>query len=188
MGQARAADGRASRLDPNFAVAAREAAIKLPPPPSWTAADAAGVWTVDELRAAFARATDTPPAINHVRERFLLPSADWLRRYKGWFARLEKPLRLKFVPESWDCDDYANCFVTFADVLLIRGRETRGMLAVGWGTVFNRHPFAGIKAGGAHAVVLVATGEGLFVIEPQDGTMIALEKYPNRDTFETVYF
>ncbi len=184
----RGGEERVVRLDPSFAAAAREAALKLPPPPVWTQSDAAGVWTVEELRSAFARVTDTPPAINHVRERFLLPNADWMRRYKTWFSRLERPLRLKFVAESWDCDDYANCFVTFADMLTMRGRETRGMLAVGWGTVFNRHEFAGIAAGGAHAVVVVATGEGLFVIEPQDGTMVALEKYPNRDTFETVYF
>ncbi len=179
---------RAARLDPDFAAAAREAAIRLPPPPVWSEADGAAVWNADELRAAFARVTDTPPSINHVRDRFLLPREDWVRRYKTWFARLERPLRLRFEAERWDCDDYANCFVTFADVLALRARESRGPLAVGWATVFNRHPFAGIEAGGAHAVVVVATAEGVFVIEPQDGTMISLEKYPNRDTFEMVYF
>lgn len=179
---------RAARLDPDFAAAAREAAIRLPPPPVWSEADGAAVWTADDLRAAFARVTDTPPTINHIRDRFLLPQADWIRRYKTWFARLERPLRLRFEAERWDCDDYANCFVTFADLLALRAREARGPLAVGWATVFNRHPFAGIEAGGAHAVVVVATAEGVFVIEPQDGTMIALEKYPNRDTFEMVYF
>jgi hypothetical protein len=92
-----------------------------------------------------------------------------------------------FEGEQWDCDNYANCFVTFADLLALRSGESRGTLGVGWATVYYRRPFAGIE-GGAHAVVIAATGEGLFVIEPQDGTMVPIEKFPNRDTIEAVYF
>ena len=159
------------------------ACARRPPPPAWSAADAPGLWTVEEIRAAFARATDTPPQINHVRSEFLRPSADWLREFKGWFAKLERPLRLRFEGEQWDCDN----FVTFADLLVLRAGEARGTLGVGWATVYYRRPFAGIK-GGAHAVAIAATSDGLFVIEPQDGTMVPLEKFPNRDTIEAVYF
>lgn len=178
---------RSGRLSPDVESLARGAFVRLPPPPAWSEADAAGLWTVEEIRAAFARATDTPPQINHVRSEFLRPSAGWLREFKGWFAKLERPLRLRFEGEQWDCDNYANCFVTFADLLVLRAGEGRGTLGVGWATVYYKHPFAGIK-GGAHAVAIAATSEGLLVIEPQDGTMVPLEKFPNRDTIEAVYF
>jgi hypothetical protein len=178
---------RSGRLTPDVESLAKGAFVRLPPPPAWDAEDAAGVWTAEEIRAAFARATDTPPQINHVRAEFLRPRAQWLREFKTWFAKLERPLKLRFEGEQWDCDNYANCFVTFADLLALRSGESRGTLGVGWATVYYRRPFAGIE-GGAHAVVIAATGEGLFVIEPQDGTMVPIEKFPNRDTIEAVYF
>lgn len=178
---------RSGRLSPDVESLAKGAFVRLPPPPAWKETDSAGIWTADEIRAAFARVTDTPPQINHVRPEFLRPRADWLREFKGWFAKLERPLRLRFEGEQWDCDNYANCFVTFADLLVLRSGEGRGTLGVGWATVYYRRPFAGIE-GGAHAVVIAAAGEGLFVIEPQDGTMVPLEKFPNRDTIEAVYF
>ena len=37
-----------------------------------------------------------------------------------------------------------------------------------------------------HAIVIADTNEGLFVIEPQTWTMIALAKYPNRNLLEEV--
>ena len=178
---------RSGRLTPDVASLAKGAFVRLPPPPAWEAQDAAGVWTAEEIRAAFARATDTPPQINHVRTEFLRPRVQWLREFKGWFAKLERPLKLRFEGEQWDCDNYANCFVTFADLLALRSGESRGTLGVGWATVYYRRPFAGIE-GGAHAVVIAAAAEGLFVIEPQDGTMVPIEKFPNRDTIEAVYF
>jgi ligand-binding sensor domain-containing protein len=36
--------------------------------------------------------------------------------------------------------------------------------------------------------VIVGTSKGLFVIEPQDGTIAALKDFPNRNTIESVYF
>lgn len=108
--------------------------------------------------------------------------------FKGWFRAVQKPLKLRFKDQVWDCDDYANCFVAFADLLGMKSGESRGALCVGWATVYYRRPFAGIRAGGAHAVVVVATAQGLFVLEPQDGTLVALRDFPNRDTIEEINF
>ena len=41
---------------------------------------------------------------------------------------------------------------------------------------------------GTDAIVIVGTSKGLFVIEPQDGTIAALKDFPNRNTIESVYF
>ena len=64
--------------------------------------------------------------------------------------------------------------VTFADLLALKSGETRGTFCIGWATVYYRRPFAGVR-GGAHAIVIVGTSKGLFVIEPQDGTIAALQ-------------
>jgi len=171
----------------DVAALVRRAMVTLPAPPAWAPAAPVTVWTVDEIKAEFAKVTSTPPQVNFVRTTFLRPDQAWLVRFKGWFRALEKPLKLRFEDQLWDCDNYANCFVAFADLLTLQSGETRGALCVGWATVYYQRPFAGIN-GGAHAVAVAGTSQGLYIIEPQDGTMVALRDYPNRDTIEAVYF
>ncbi len=178
----------AGRIVPDFAAIARDAMVALPPPPPWDTKQTASVWTIDDIKAEFARVTDTPPRVNYVRAKLLRPEHAQLVDFKGWFRKLEKPLKIRFVDQLWDCDNYANCFVAFADLLSLRAGETRGSVCIGWASVFYRFKFAGIRAGGAHAVVVVGTSQGLFIIEPQDGTMVALRDFPNRHTIEEVYF
>lgn len=178
----------AGRIKPDFAALAREAMITLPPPPAWDPARTATVWTIDDIKAEFAKITDTPPRVNFLRANLLRPDHAQLVDFKGWFRKLEKPLKIRYVDQLWDCDNYANCFVAFADLLALKSGETRGSLCIGWATAFYRSGFAGIRPGGAHAVVIVGTSKGLFIIEPQDGTMVALRDFPNRHTIEEVYF
>lgn len=183
--QAGAPEGR---IKPDLAALARETWVTLPPPPPWDATQTATVWTIDDVKAELAKVTDTPPRVNFLRAKLLRPEHGQLVDFKGWFRKLEKPLKIRFVDQLWDCDNYANCFVAFADLLALKAGETRGSMAIGWATVFYRFGFAGIRAGGVHAVVMVGTSQGLFVIEPQDGTMVALRDFPNRHTIEEVYF
>lgn len=178
----------ATRVVPDFAAIAREALVVLPAPPPWDTTRTASIWTIDDIKAELARVTDTPPRVNFLRSKLLRPDHAQLVEFKGWFRKLEKPLKIRFVDQLWDCDNYANCFVAFADLLSLRAGETRGSVCIGWASVFYRFKFAGIRAGGAHAVVIVGTSQGLFVIEPQDGTMVALRDFPNRHTIEEVYF
>jgi hypothetical protein len=176
------------RIVPDLAALAREASIILPPPPVWDAKSTATLWTIDDLTAEFGKITDTPPRINFIRTNLLRPDHTQLVDFKNWFRKLEKPLKMHFVEQLWDCDNYANCFVAFADLLALRAGETRGSICIGWASVFYRFKFAGIRAGGAHAVVILGTSQGLFIVEPQDGTMVALRDFPNRHTIEEVYF
>lgn len=184
----RAQGGKVGRIQPDTAALAREALLTLPPPPPWDPKQTATVWTVEDVNAEFAKVTDTPPRVNFLRAKLLRPEHTELVNFKGWFRSLEKPLKIRFVDQLWDCDNYAECFVAFADLLALKAGETRGSVCVGWATVFYRFGFAGIKAGGAHAVVIVGTSKGLFIIEPQDGTMVALRDFPNRHTIEEVFF
>lgn len=176
------------KITPDFTALAKQALLTLPPPPPWDATRDAKIWAIDDVKAEFAKITDTPPRVNFLRSKLLLPEHSWLLDFRGWFRSLQKPLKVRFEGELWDCDDYANCFVAFADLLALKAGDTRGSFCIGWATVYYRNPFAGIRAGGAHAVVIVGTSKGLYVLEPQDGTMIALKDFPNRHTIEDVYF
>ena len=169
------------------AALAKQAFVTLPPPPAWDQAVAATLWSIEDIQAEFAKVTSTPPQVNFVRTKFLLPDHTWMTRFKTWFGKLEKPLKISFENQLFDCDNYANCFVAFADLLALRAGETRAAFCVGWAAVYYQRPFAGIRSG-AHAVVIVGTQRGLFVVEPQDGSIVALRDFPNRHTIEAVYF
>ncbi len=177
---------RQGRLVPDLEQVARAGNIDLPLPPP-AAGGNGTVWTLEEIRAEFARTTHAPPTVNGLRETFLRADHQWLTRFTAWFRSLEKPLRIQFANQLWDCDNFANAYVSFADLVTLESSGSRPPFCVGRASVFYRVPFAGVRSG-AHAVVIVGTTEGLFVIEPQDGTMIALKKFPNRHTIEAVYF
>ncbi len=173
---------------PDFAALARLAITELPAPPVWDTKQSATVWTIDDVQAELAKVTHKPPRVNSQRTTLLRPDHGWLTDFSGWFRQVQKPLKIRFVDELWDCDNYSNCFVAFADLISLKSGETRGSLCVGWATVYYERAFAGIRAGTGHAVVIVGTSKGLFIVEPQDGTMVALAKFPNRDTIEEVFF
>lgn len=178
----------AGRIQPDFAALAKEAAVALPPPPAWAPPEQALTWSVAELHAELARFTDTPPRVNMLRTQLMRPDHRWLVDFKGWFRDVQKPLKIRFQNQAWDCDDYANCFVAFAGLLGLKAGDTRGSLCVGWASVYYRKAFAGIRAGTAHAVVVIGSSKGLYVLDPQDGTMVALKDFPNRHTIEEINF
>lgn len=179
---ARSGPGRAQAI-----AIAQHALISLPPPPAWDQSTPAKIWSIDDIRAEFAKITTTPPQVNFTRTQFLQPDHGWMMQFKTWFLRLEKPLKMRFENQLWDCDNYSNCFVAFADLLALRAGETRAAFCVGWASVYYQRPFGGIRRG-PHAVVIVGTDRGLFIIEPQTGDSVALRDFPNRDTIEAVHF
>jgi len=185
--RARAQTVAQGKLVPDLEAVARSALLVLPPPPSWSANTGAGTWTIDDIKAELARHTDRPPRVNFVRTAMLRPDHAWLVNFKGWFRAIQKPLKMHFEHQLFDCDNYANAFVAFADLLALKAGEARGSACIGWASVYYRRPFAGIRAG-AHAVVVVGTSQGLHILEPQDGTMVSLAEFPNRHTIEEINF
>lgn len=176
------------RVTPDFAAIAREAIVTLPAPPPWPASPTEPTWSVDELQAEFGRLTDTPPRLNMLRTRVLRPTHRWVVDFVRWFRSVQKPLKIRFVDTSWDCDDYANCFVAFADLLVLKAGGSHAGMCVGRASVYYQKSFAGIRAGTAHALVLLGTSDGIYLVEPQDGTIVALRDFPNRDTIEEISF
>ncbi|MBS0663489.1 MAG: hypothetical protein JSR48_09500, partial [Verrucomicrobia bacterium] len=172
---------------PDVATLARQEPARLPPPPAWRVGTAAGLWRIEDVMAQFRAASSRPPPINHVRSAFVRPDLAWLRAYIAWFGHLRDPLQLRFSDEQFDCDKYSRCFAAFADLLAMQAGETRAPIAVGWAIVYNAYPFAGISAGISHSVVVVGTTDGVYVVEPQNGEMVPLAEYPNRDSLLAVY-
>ena len=181
------AAGTVARIVPDLAALSRLANVTLPPSPGYARDVAGGLWSVEEIAAEFGKFTDRPPAINFNRPAFVRPDHRWLVAFNTWFMRVQKALKLAYRDEVWDCDDFARCFVTCANLVALGGGETRGSICVGWATVANLRAFGGQAAsGGGHAIVIVGSADGLFVIEPQSGKMAPLREYPNRDNFEEV--
>lgn len=167
---------------------AQAALVTLPAPPAWKAAEKNAAWTAEDIKAEFGRITSSPPRINLTRAKLIRPDHAWLVAFNGWFRGLQKPLKIRFEDQAFDCDDFANTFVAFADLLALRSGQSDGSVCVGWASVNYRVAFAGIRRGTAHAVAIVGTSQGLFIVEPQDGTMVSLREFPNRDSIEDVYF
>ncbi len=176
---------RVNLVVPDLEALARLPMINLPPPPAWPSTQSGTSWTIDDIKAEFEKVTDRPLVINYVRTSFVRPDHKWLVAYTRWFNQLNKALKLVFKEQVWDCDNYSRSFVAFADMLALRAGEARGSICVSWATVANREAFGEIYGSetGSHALVVVGTTQGLFVIEPQNGKMAALGDYPNRDAF-----
>lgn len=168
-------------LKPDPGALASSSLVHLPPPPAWVQQSTLPPWSIDEIAGEIKRVTGRTPLISYTRSDFVRPDHRWLLDFEQWFRGLAKNLKIGYVDETWDCDNYARCFVAFADVAALKGGESRGSICVGWATVSNRRAFGGIPAGGAHAIVIVGTSAGLFAIEPQTGVMVPLTQYPNRD-------
>jgi len=175
------------RIDPDVSALAGQPMTVLPPPPAWIALPPGPAWTIAQVAADFRAVTAKPPPIIYVRPTFVRPDYRWLLAYVKWFRSLHKPLHLEYQDDVFDCDKFSRCFVAFANLLAEKSGESRGPICVGWATVFNDREFAGVAAGGRHAVVIVNTTAGLIVVEPQTGSVVPLSGYPNRDTLQAFY-
>jgi hypothetical protein len=187
MPASQAADSTVERIVPDVAALAGQPLTRLPAPPAWVDLPPGPAWTVAQVAADFRAATAKPPTIIYVRTEFVRPDYRWFLAYVKWFRGLHRPLHMEYAEDVFDCDKYSRCFVAFANLLAEKSGESRAPLCVGWATVFNDRTFGGVAAGGRHAVVIVNTSEGLIVVEPQNGTVIPLRDYPNRDTLSAFY-
>lgn len=151
--------------------------LVLPPLPKWPLGHA----DFQMLYATLEALRRHSPQINVSAAkdaRFIKVPASILPAAIAWTLALQRQLG-GFRPESRDCDDFADVFDLAISWMAARACLDAAPL-VGSISVECRYSYAGIPAVGAHALNVVDTNLGLFVVEPQNGTHCPLESYPNR--------
>lgn len=101
-----------------------------------------------------------------------------LKEIIAWTLRLQNQLG-GFIAESRDCDDFADAFDCAVSWMVAKAGLTAAPV-VGCLSVVQHEAWAGVPAGGGHALNCVMTEQGLFIVEPQTGQTCPLETYPNR--------
>lgn len=89
---------------------------------------------------------------------------------------------LRYVPEAYDCDNFARTFVVLGDLSYVPHLDKAtpsGQIAFFRIYVKQERAWGGVPAGGYHALGLMRTSEGWYVFEPQSGASIQLAKYVN---------
>lgn len=115
----------------------------------------------------------------------------WLKNdFMPKFDKVVKRLRMKSHTEAFDCDNFAELFKSELQVEnRLAGNSALGEVACGILVVEQNKSFGRVPAGrDLHSLILVRTQSGWQVIEPQTLRVAALEKYPNRQSIESVYF
>lgn len=132
--------------------------IILPAAPKWQIpADA----SVVPARVVVIEARRLAPgaAVSASDASYTLVSRDWLDRYLAWTWLAARTVGLRYVPESFDCENFARLFIDIADKKAAdAGLRAAPLLAL----VMIRN-----VDGTRHELVGVATDAGLFIIEPQ---------------------
>ena len=150
--------------------------IILPPLPVWT-----GPRVTVSLAETFAVIARHSPQcrITGPKDSLFVPvSVADLKSIIAWSLKLQAQIG-GFKPEARDCDDFADAF-DLAVSWMVRRAVIEAAPIVGCISVTAAHAWANIPAGGGHALNLVGTDQGPWVVEPQNGQACPLEIYPNR--------
>lgn len=132
--------------------------VVIPRAPAWVLASDPRPVTGYELRMESARIA--PLAKLTIQdETYTRVSRSWLDRYCDWTWQATKATGIRYVPESFDCENFAGLFAEIARAkAAAAGQQTAPLIAV---IVVRVSPTT------THALVAVATDRGIFVIEPQ---------------------
>lgn len=88
---------------------------------------------------------------------------------------------IQFKFTSRDCDDYAFNFKTWVQFNYANTYNIDAAVPIAVIFVRQVHEFGGVPAGGGHALIGVATNNGVLIYEPQSGVYTDLKNYPNAE-------
>ncbi len=139
---------------------------------------------IEELREV----SGSDPVVLARDEYYHIPAEHSTKQLIKWFETLLKKAKVEYRPEAWDCDDYSLGLMTFGEIAA--GHDYDLAHGFAWANMIVRQKSAwsGVSAGGMHELVLVHTHDGFWVIEPQNGQHVSLQKYPNRENILLVHF
>ncbi len=158
-------------------------------------ADAHGVPVVESHALTTELAAVRPqllPCLRFDDERYVVVDHRWLQEtFLPYFRTFLNHVHANTSGEGYDCDDYTFLFrakLVLSNVLA--GGARAGAVPCGRLIVDQNRAFAGVpgSARARHALVLVRTEQGWFVVEPQTCAMTPLAAYPNLATIAEILF
>ncbi len=157
----------------------------VPVIPAWVApANSAPVSAFDVFTASHALAPSallmtSDATYTRVNAKFADAAIAWTQRIVRLHGR-----GFVWTAESLDCDKWAKAFSLVFEISAARaGVKAQPLVARIY--VNQVHAFGGVPAmpagANGHALIAIATDEGILVVEPQSGIKTPLTQYPNRD-------
>lgn len=119
-------------------------------------------------------------------KQFILPRHRWLKELLAVYDTMLNEINVDAKADTWDCENFSSFLNAFATVRIWKSEyyDTRG--AIGWMRVDAKKEWAGLPPV-MHALVFAVTEYGLLVIEPQNGQMVKLKDYPNKEFIQEVF-
>ncbi len=119
-------------------------------------------------------------------KQFILPRHQWLKELLAVYDTMLNKIDVDAKADTWDCENFSSFLNAFATVRIWKAGyyDTRG--AIGWMRVDAKKEWAGLPPV-MHALVFAVTEHGLLVIEPQNGQMVELKDYPNKEFIQEVF-
>ncbi len=119
-------------------------------------------------------------------KQFILPRHRWLKELLAVYDTMLNEINVNAKADTWDCENFSSFLNALATVRIWKAGyyDTRG--AIGWMRVDAKKEWAGLPPV-MHALVFAVTEYGLLVIEPQNGQMVELKDYPNKEYIQEVF-
>lgn len=164
---------------------AQSDAVTLPKVPAWRTATDARTFSSAEVGLSVAEIA--PRAALDIADSSFVPvSHEWLEQAVVWARDAAWRTDLNtYVPEAWDCDDFASAFALVAKISAKRA-NVRAQPLLARIYVVQEKAFGNVPAGGRHALCAFLSDRGLFVLEPQSFALVPLAQYPNRHAITDV--
>jgi hypothetical protein len=124
-------------------------------------------------------------------ENYCFVESAWFDEYALWWIIFVKNNNVEFKRNNFDCDNFSDLFMAIYGLASLSADiQPYSQVACGTVIVENNYEFAGIPAleDSWHSLNIVWTNIGWFVIEPQNGTYISLESYPNKNNIKAIVF
>lgn len=158
--------------------------VILPPLPKWPEGQRQFV-TILDLRNAVARHSPQVDIAGPKDAQYLLVPYSLINEACAWTLLALKRQGISYVTNSWDCENFVNELdQTLRKIAALAGITASPLTACI--SVRLNFMWAGVPAGGYHALAGIMTDRGLIICESQNAQVCPIEQYPNRTTITLV--